>query len=91
MLNSKTALSYIERIEKSRDEAAKYESSILREVRAEPDYESNADKDLLEAVRLRAEARQILDDANAIIGAFDWVYDESTGENVPKEDNPDGK
>lgn len=84
MLNSQTALGYIERIEKCRADAATFESGILNELRAEPDYEQNADKDLLEAIRLRAEARQNLKDADVLIGAFDWVYDEASGENVRK-------
>lgn len=84
MLNAQTAHGFALRIEAIRRNAGKAEDEVLNELRAMPDYEQNQDKDLLEAVRLRLEAEALLSEAQTLIGAFDWIYDEERGENVRK-------
>lgn len=84
MLNAQTALGYVDRIEAVRATASKDEAAILAELRSQPDYEANQDKDLLEAIRLRADARQASEDADTLIRSFDFTFDEERGETVPK-------
>jgi hypothetical protein len=88
MLNASTARWFVGRIEKTRTDAKRAEDAILAELRSLPDYEQNSDKDILEAVDLRAKAQATNDDAETIIGAFDWVYDEEAGENKLKPGSP---
>lgn len=85
MLNGEAALSYVEHIEEIRRSADEDEAAVLADLRNQPGYEQNQDKDILEAVRLRADARTALSDADTIIQAFDWVYDVASGETVRKE------
>lgn len=58
MLNSQTALAYVEQIEAIRAQAGKDEAKVLADLRDQPDYEQNQDKDLLSAIELRADARR---------------------------------
>jgi hypothetical protein len=85
MLNAQNARNYALRIEAIRRQSKAAEDEVLSDLRAQPSYEQNQDKDLLEAVRLRMEAADIIDQAETLIGAFDWTYDEIAGENVRKE------
>jgi hypothetical protein len=86
MLNSQTALAYVEQIEAIRTQAGKDEAKVLADLREQPDYEQNQDKDLLTAIDLRADARRALEDADTLLGSFDWTYDEAAGKNVRKAD-----
>ncbi len=79
MLTAKEALNFVERIEAVRAAGKKAEAEILSELRAAEGYETNQDRDILEAVKLRAEARATNDDADTLINSFDWEHDGDGG------------
>lgn len=82
-LTAKDALTFVERIERVRREADDGEFTILAELRGMPDYELNQDRDILEVVKLRAEAAARTADAEAILGAFNFTISDS-GEIIAK-------
>lgn len=76
MLNSQTALGYVEQIEAIRRTAEDGEQEVLKALRSQPDYEQNQDKDVLQAIELRREAQIAIEDADTLIRSFDFIYDE---------------
>jgi uncharacterized protein (UPF0335 family) len=76
-----TATKFIERIERHRAE----EDAIWAEMRDRPDYESNEDKTIKSILDARKKGRDLLEEADADLGTFDWV-DDGTGNFVPRED-----
>jgi uncharacterized protein (UPF0335 family) len=80
-MDKATATDFIERIERHRAE----EAAIWDEMRAHPDYETNEDKTIKTILDNRRKGRELQEEAEADLGAFDWV-DDGTGNYVPREE-----
>jgi hypothetical protein len=80
-MDKQTATSFIDRIEAHRER----ESAIWDEMRQRPDYQMNEDKSIESILDERQRARDLLESAEASLGAFDWV-DDGTGNFVPREE-----
>lgn len=80
-MDKQTALSFVERIEAHREK----ETAIWQEMRQRADYEMHEDKSIVAIVDARKRARDLLEEAESDLGAFDWV-DDGTGNFVPREE-----
>jgi hypothetical protein len=80
-MDKQTALGFVERIEAHREK----ESAIWQEMRQRPDYGMHEDKSIIAIVDARKRARDLLEEAESDLGAFDWV-DDGTGNFVPREE-----
>ena len=80
-MDKATATSFVERIEKHREE----EAAIWREMRDLPDYQMHEDKVIDGIIQARKKARDLMDEAESDLGSFDWVENED-GEFVPREE-----
>lgn len=80
-MNKDTATAFVKRIERHQaDEAA-----IWREMREHPSYQMNEDKTIKGILEARRKARDLTEEAEADLDAFDWV-DDGTGNFVPREE-----
>lgn len=80
-MDKKTATEFVQRIEAHRAQ----EQAIWDEMRARPDYEMHEDNSIRDILDSRQKARDLTEDAEASLGAFDWV-DDGTGNFVPREE-----
>ena len=80
-MDKKTATEFVERIEAHREQ----EDAIWQEMRDRPDYEMHEDKTIKGILDARKKGRDLLEEAAADLGAFDWV-DDGTGNFVPREE-----
>jgi uncharacterized protein (UPF0335 family) len=78
-MDKATATAFIELIERHRAE----EAAIWDDMRNRDDYESNEDKTIKSILDARRKGREMLEEADADLGAFDWV-DDGTGNYVPR-------
>lgn len=79
-MDRKTATDFVDRIETHRRE----EQAIWDEMRSHPDYKTHEDKTIAGIIDARAKAHGLIEEANADLGAFDWVED-GQGNFVPHE------
>lgn len=75
------AIGFVERIEAHREQ----EQAIWQEMRDHPDYEMHEDKTIKGILDARKKGREMMEEAEADLGAFDWV-DDGTGNYVPREE-----
>jgi uncharacterized protein (UPF0335 family) len=81
IMDKATATGFVERIEAHRAE----EGAIWDEMRDHVNYEMHEDKSIKAIIEARKKARDLLSEADADLGAFDWV-DDGTGNFVPREE-----
>jgi len=80
-MDKHTATDFVNRIEAHREK----EAAIWQEMRARPDYGMNEDKTIAAIIDARQKARDLLEEADGDLDAFDWV-DDGTGNFVPREE-----
>jgi Zn-dependent M32 family carboxypeptidase len=80
-MDKKTATEFVERIEAHRDQ----ERAIWQEMREHPDYQMHEDKAIKGIIDAREKAHGLIEEADAGLGAFDWI-DDGTGNFVPREE-----
>lgn len=80
-MDKKTATEFVERIEAHRAQ----EEAIWQEMRDRDDYAMHEDKTIKGIIDMRKTARDMTDEANADLGAFDWV-ENADGDLVPREE-----
>lgn len=80
-MDKKTATEFVDRIEAHRAQ----EGGIWQEMRDRADYQTHEDKTIKSIIDQRKAARDLLEEAEADLGAFDWV-DDGDGNFVPREE-----
>lgn len=80
-MDKRTATDFVKRIEAHREQ----EQAIWQEMRRRPDYEMHEDKSIESILDERERGRELFQEANASLDAFDWV-DDGEGNLVPRED-----
>jgi len=80
-MDKAAATEFVSRIEEHREQ----EAAIWQEMRQRPDYQMNEDKTLAAILDARKRARDLLEEAESDLAAFDWV-DDGTGNFVPREE-----
>jgi Zn-dependent M32 family carboxypeptidase len=83
-MDKRTAAKYVERIEDHRDR----ERAIWREMRERGDYQMHEDKSIEAILDARQRARDLMEEAESSLDAFDWV-DDGTGNFVPRDELAD--
>jgi Zn-dependent M32 family carboxypeptidase len=80
-MDKQTATTFVERIEAHRAQ----EAAIWQEMRQRDDYETHEDKSISAILDARKRARDLLEEAESDLAAFDWV-DDGSGNFVPREE-----
>lgn len=80
-MDKATATDFVARIEAHREQ----ESAIWQEMRSVPSYEMNEDKVIADILDARKKAAGLMAEAQADLGAFDWV-DDGSGNFVPRKE-----
>lgn len=80
-MDKKAAEEFIYRIERHRAQ----EQALWQEMRERPGYLDNEDKAIAAILDARQKARDLTEEADADLDAFDWV-DDGTGNFVPREE-----
>jgi uncharacterized protein (UPF0335 family) len=80
-MDKATATRFVERIEAHREQ----EQAIWQEMRDRPDYAMHEGKTIKSIIDQRKQARDLLEESEGDLDAFDWVENED-GDFVPREE-----